>query len=89
MHECGLMRTPHTLPQYLGKWSVQKIELCSEASRYVAGADAIAIRTKRPLYFDLGDLVGLGDLAGVAAGGTLSFSSTIMTTDVKGLAHFD
>ena len=37
----------------------------------------------------LGDLVGLGDLAGVAAGGTLSFSSTIMTTDVKGLAHFD
>ena len=27
------------------------------------------IRTKRPLYFDLGDLVGLGDLAGVAAGG--------------------
>ena len=44
------------------------------------------IRTKRPLYFDL---VGLGDLAGVAADGTLSFSSAIMTTDVKGLAHFD
>jgi hypothetical protein len=52
-------------------------------------ADAIAANSDKASFVFLGDLVGLGDLAGVAAGGTLSFSSTAMTTDVRGLAHFD
>jgi hypothetical protein len=48
-------------------------------------ADAIAANPDKASFVFLGDLVGLGDLAGVGAGGMLSFS---MTTDVKRLAHF-